>query len=463
MTLGCAPAGGPITTTPASSALPSASAADSTPPASAPTGSIAPAESTAPSRSATAPASSGTSLPSAVTSPGDTGTTAADAEIARYLAAVRADAQDGRSRVLLGYAYLQRVRETGDPADYGRAEIVLDEALALDPEDVDALIGKGTLALARHDFREALELGERARALAPTQPRAYGVIADAQTELGLYDEAVTALQTMVDLRPDLTSYSRISYARELRGQVDAAIKAMEQAVRAGGAVPENTEYVRVLLGNLHLNKGDLAAAERIYGESLAALPGFVYALAGLASVRAAQDRLDEAEKLAQQAVDAIPLPQFVIALAEIQEAAGRTREAETNYALVRQIQALFAENGVKTDLELALFEANHGTDPAAAVELARAAYADQPNIKAADALAWALYGAGSYDEAERYATEALRLGTRDASMYFHAGMIAKARGDTETARTRLAEAMAIHPGFSPLASRVARAALDELT
>jgi tetratricopeptide (TPR) repeat protein len=268
--------------------------------------------------------------------PGDTGTTAADAEIARYLAGVRADAQDGRSRVLLGYAYLQRVRETGDPADYGRAEIVLDEALALDPEDVDALIGKGTLALARHDFREALELGERARALAPNQPRAYGVIADAQTELGLYDEAVTALQIMVDLRPDLTSYSRISYARELRGQVDAAIKAMEQAVRAGGAVPENTEYVRVLLGNLHLNKGDLAAAERIYGESLAALPGFVYALAGLASVRAAQDRLDEAEKLAQQAVDAIPLPQFVIALAEIQEApVERARPRPTTRSFAR--------------------------------------------------------------------------------------------------------------------------------
>jgi tetratricopeptide (TPR) repeat protein len=363
---------------------------------------------------------------------------------------------------MLGMAYLQRARETGDPTYYGKAGAAFDEAQGREPQSVEALIGKGALANARHKFREALAFGEQARDLNPTIARVYGVIADAQIELGMYDAAVQTLQTMVDLRPDLSSYSRISYARELHGDTAGAIEMMEQAVMAGGPATENTLWVRIQLGNLHFNAGDLASAERQYRGTLAQSPDYVYALGGLARVRAAQQRYDEAIDLYNQAIARMPLPEFVIALAETQEAAGRPTDAAKQYDLVRAMQQLFAANGVDTDLELALFDADHGRDPQAALALARAAYERRPSIKAADTLAWALFKAGQPALARRYADEALRLGTRDALMLYHAGTIAQAQGDSAVAREYLRRALEVNPYFSPLYAARAQQALAKL-
>ena len=157
-----------------------------------------------------------------------------------YQQRVRQNPDDVQSYAVLGAAYMQKVRDTGDPSFYAKAQSVLNEALKRDPQNVEALIGAGTLANARHQFREALQLGEQAKAINPTVPRIYGVIADAQTELGLYDDAVQTLQTMIDMRPDLSSYSRISYARELHGDLAGAVEAMQAAVTAGGPATENS-------------------------------------------------------------------------------------------------------------------------------------------------------------------------------------------------------------------------------
>ena len=135
---------------------------------------------------------------------------------------------------VLASLYVQKARDTGDPSFYAKAQSVLDEALKRDPQNVETLIGAGTLANARHLFREALQLGKQAKAINPTVPRIYGVIADAQTELGMYDQAVQTLQTMIDMRPDLSSYSRISYAREPHGDMEGAIESMQESVTAGG-------------------------------------------------------------------------------------------------------------------------------------------------------------------------------------------------------------------------------------
>nr|MBA3959985.1 tetratricopeptide repeat protein [Chloroflexota bacterium] len=234
--------------------------------------------------------------------------TPTEQEIAEQYETVRRYPDTVDAYALLGFAYLQNVREKGDPADYGRADAAFDEALRRDADNVNALIGKGSLAAAQHEFHEALDLGNRAVALAPSTARTHGVVVDALTELGRYDEALVATQTMVDLRPDLASYSRVSYQRELHGQIDGAIVAMEQAYSASvGSPTENREYLRVLLGQLQLLKGDLAGAEQIYRASLQAAPGFVWALNGLARVRAFQGDFDEAIELQQQAVDTIPL------------------------------------------------------------------------------------------------------------------------------------------------------------
>lgn len=379
-----------------------------------------------------------------------------------YQERLRQSPDDPGAGAALGAAYVQKARETGDPTYYVKAESLLSRALARDPDNPEALIGKGTLALAQHRFREALELGERARRLYPQVPRVYGVIADAQTELGMYDEAVATLQTMIDMRPDLASYSRAAYARELRGDLEGAIEAMGAAVSAGGPTPENTEWTRVQLGDLHFASGDLRGAELQYQTSLARLPDYVHALAGLGRVRAAEGRIDEAVALYERAIARMPLPEFVIALGETLESAGRSEEAARQYDLVRAMQQLLAANGVDTDLELALFDADHGGDPEETVALARAAYERRPGVKAADTLAWALYRAGQLDEARRFADEALRLGTRDPLMLYHAGTIAAAQGDRAAARGYLQRALELNPRFSPLHGPQAREALERL-
>ena len=276
---------------------------------------------------------------------------------------------------MLGQAYLQKARETGDPGYYPKAETLFQQALAGDGDDVEAMVGLGTLALARHEFAAALDWGEQARALAPYHAAAYGVIGDAQVELGRYDEAVETVQAMVDLRPDLSSYSRVSYLRELMGDREGALAAMEQAVTAGSGYAENVAWVRVQLGNLHFDGGDLSGAASEYAAALAALPGYAPGLAGQARVAAAAEDLDRAAELYAEAVRAIPLPEFVVAYGDVLSAAGRQDEAAAQYALVAAIQQLYAANGVDTDLELALYTADHGRpeDLPRAVEQARAA------------------------------------------------------------------------------------------
>ncbi|MGI8657150.1 MAG: tetratricopeptide repeat protein [Candidatus Limnocylindria bacterium] len=377
----------------------------------------------------------------------------APSEADQYVANTTNELSDGvndaEDLAVLGLTELQLARETADPAHYARAETAFNRSLEIDPQNVDALIGQGTLALARHEFADALEIGQRAVALRPSTARIYGIIGDAQVELGRLEDALVTIQQMVDLRPDLASYSRVSYLRELHGDLPGAIAAMELAVDAGGPSPENTEYVRVQLGNLHFASGDLADAERTYRTSLARLPGYVYATAGMARVRAAEGRLDEAIQLYEEAAARIPLPEFVIALGETYEAAGRINEARDQYALVEAMQTLLEANGVRTDVELASYFADHG-DAARAVDLARGAYERTPSIRAADALAWSLFANGDVAEAATYADAAMALDSADSRILYHAGLIAEAAGNTNLAAERLARAIELNPEFSPL-------------
>jgi len=369
---------------------------------------------------------------------------------------------DTTAEALLGAAYLQRVRETGDPTYYPKAQAILALALKRDPRNLEALVGTGALALARHDFRAALIIGERARALNPTVPRIYGIVGDAQIELGMYSAALRTVQMMVDMRPDLSSYSRASYLRELFGRVPGAISAMRMAVDAGGPNTENTQWTRVQLGQLYFNTGNLTAAERQYRQTLAQLPDSAPALAGLAQVRAAQGRYAAAIDLYTRAIQRLPLPQYVIALGDVYAAKGDHQEAQQQYGLVRAIDTLLTANGVNTDLETALFFADHGIDPPASLRKARAAYAARQSIQTADGLAWTLYKTGHYREAAPYAAQALRLGTRDAVKLFHAGMIAKALGQDARAHAYLRQALGLNPRFSLVYSPVAITTLKAL-
>jgi tetratricopeptide (TPR) repeat protein len=367
------------------------------------------------------------------------------ANLQEYL---RQNPADPNAYAQLGSLYLQLARESGDPSYYAKADEVFDAALRYDAASVDAMLGKGALALARHQFAEALAWGERARPLNPYRAQTLGVIGDAQVELGRYEEAIATIQQMIDTRPDLASYSRVSYLRELHGDTQGAIEMMARAAEAGGPAAENTAWTIVQLGNLHFNSGDLDAAEREYARATALLDGYVHGQAGLARVQAARGQHEQAIASYRAAIERMPLPEFVIALGELYAHLGRAEEAEQQWALVRAMQQLNAAAGMDVDLELAMFEVQHGTDPSAALEKARAAYERRPSIHAADVLAWALLRNGEVEEAARRSAEALRLGTQDAGMRYRAGRIAEAQGDAKRARTLYREALDINPFFS---------------
>jgi tetratricopeptide (TPR) repeat protein len=375
---------------------------------------------------------------------------------------IRTDPNDWQAYSQLGLAYLQKARETGDPTYYQKTEEALEKALSFQSEDYASISGKGALALARHDFASALEWGERAKQINPDRTYAYGVIADAQIELGLYTEAIETLQTMVDLRPDMSSYSRISYLRELHGDTEGALEMMQLAVDSGVPNAESTAWVRTQLATLYFNMGDLDQAEREFQRTLQNRPDYVYAVAGLGRVRAAQGNMEEAIQLLNQAVTIMPIPEFVITLGDLYQATDQQEAAEQQYKLVSVIEHLHRANGVDMDMEIALFHADHDQNLEETVALARKAYETRPSIHGADALAWALYKTGNYEEAQRYSEEALHLGTKDSLKLFHAGMIALKLGEKEQARLYLEEALAINPHFSILYAEEARRTLETL-
>jgi tetratricopeptide (TPR) repeat protein len=404
--------------------------------------------------------SAGTSLPSSAPaaqpllselSAGDTAST-----ISSLQASLRAEPVNVHGLGLLGLAYQQRARETGDPSYYPKSEGVLRRALRLAPDDLLATSGLGALALSRHRFRDALTLGRRAVALSPSTARNYGIVGDALIELGRYREAFAAFDRMAALKPSLSSYARVSYARELLGDFAGAAEAIRLAVDAAIGQQEALAWSHLQLGKLFLSHGKVRAAEREFRSSLAVFPGYAYAHDQLALVAAGRGRLRQAIAHERRAVDAIPLPSFVATLGDLYRADHDLPTARKQYALIGVINRLLEANGVRTDLESALFDIDHGLRLSTTVALARSARADRPSIDGDDVLAWALARDGRCPEALHFSKRALRLGTLDATKFFHRGMIERCLGHDHEARTWFKRALALNPHFSLLWAPVAR-------
>jgi tetratricopeptide (TPR) repeat protein len=383
------------------------------------------------------------------------------ARIAGLEAVVEEGGATPQTFAALGGALLQRLRETGDPSLYSRAKMAFGEALQRDPRSLEATVGMGTLALARHDFIAALRHGRTARRAHARSFSPFAVLVDAEIELGRYGAAARTLQRMIDFKPGLSSYARVSYFHELHGDINRAIREMRLAISAAPGPGENRSYVQTLLGNLEFQRGRLGAAARSYRAALAAFPGYPAADVGLAHLDAARRRFGSAIERLRQVVERLPLPEYVIALAETERAAGRTAAARRDYDLVRAEAELLRANGVNTDVELAIFEANHG-NAVRAVALGRRVWRAFPSVRSADAYSWALSAAGRDQEAYAMSREAMRLGSRDPSFLYHAGMIARRAGDLDAARDLLGRLVAQNPGFSPLYGPIARRTLERI-
>jgi tetratricopeptide (TPR) repeat protein len=367
---------------------------------------------------------------------------------------------DPQAATELAAAYLQRIRETGDASLYGRASELLDRARAAAPRDPRTLTVAGTLALARHSFAAALRIGRAAHRAAPLLAAPYPVLVDALTELGRYRAAAAALQRLVDLKPTLAAYARVSYARELHGDVPGAVAAMQLAISAGGDAPESVAYVQTLLGGLELGRGHLGAAARAYELAAARMPGYAPAQAGLARVDAARGRLRPAIRRLRSVVARLPLPEYAVLLGETELAAGRAAAGRRDLRLVAAEERLLRASGVDTDVDLALYEASHGS-PERAVALARRAWETAPSVRSADALEWALLRAGRPRAALAWSRRALRLGSVDPMFRLHAGLAAAATGHHAASRRDLSSALADGLRWSPYWAPLARRAMGE--
>ena len=378
------------------------------------------------------------------------------AQIAKLQRELQTNRDGVTSLDALGLAYQQRARETGDPTYFTKSDEVLRRALRLAPRDLIATSGLGSLALSRHRFREALVLGRRARAISPTTARNYGVIGDALVELGRYREGFQAFDTMSTMRPDVSSYSRVAHARVLLGDVPGALSAWRLALDAALGQGETEAWTRVQISKTAFSVGRLRPALAQAKAALRAFAGYAPAYDALAWAEYGRGHVGAAIAAEQQAVNRIPLPQYVAMLGDLQRATDRRAEAHRQYTLIAVIQRLLVANGVETDLETALFDADHGIRLRGSLALARRAQQERPSIDGDDVLAWALARTGHCAEALKYSRHALRLGTRDALKFFHRGEIERCLGNRASARSWFTRALALNPRFSVLWAPVAR-------
>ena len=370
---------------------------------------------------------------------------------------VNLNPDDLRSKNALGLAYIQESRISGNHSYYDAAAIRLfNDVLQKQPENFEALIGKSTVLLSQHHFIEAIPIAKKAQQVSQQNSAAYGVLTDAYAETGEYESAIEMADMMTSMRPDIRSYSRISYMREITGNYEGAIEAMKMAIAAGQPGLEQTEWCRVQLGQLYENTGDLLHAKLCYDQSVYHRPSYAWAYAGQARIEKAQGNYKAAIDLIQHALAILPDPSFELELAELYRIVNRQEEA-----------AIMARNAVEHLGGLKNEEAgqNHGHyadrelayaylacyDYQNAYKHALIEYNRRPkNIEVNQCLGWVLYKLGKFLQAGKYMDVALRTNSKNPVLLFEAGMIKSAAGQKEEGRRLMAEALEQCPYISPL-------------
>ena len=393
-------------------------------------------------------AATGADLPA---TPADQRLRAADSQVR-----LRPDAPGGYN--LRAAAYMQKARETGDFGLNAKAEEALRKSLAVAPDNYDALKLRAKILLTFHHFEEALAAARRAQSLRPDDHDVYGALTDAYVELGDYERAVEAAQRMVDLRPDAASYSRVAYLRSLHGDAEGAVEAMRVAVKASDPRdPEAVAWARVQLGEELAKAGRAEEAAREYEAALRVLPGYEAALQAQARARAASGDYEGAVEIYRQ----VSSHDAKLALGDLYARLGRAEEARRMYEAFErdEREAAAAENDLG---HLARFWADRGTNLDEALRIARDERARRADVFTCDALAWVLFRKGRLAEARAAAGEALRLGTRDPLINFHAGMIYGALGERRRAAKHLRLALEMKAALGVAEADEAARALESL-
>jgi tetratricopeptide (TPR) repeat protein len=355
---------------------------------------------------------------------------------------------DIKSRLELVSLYIREARATGNYMYYDMAAMkYVNEVLQKEPENFEALTFKSLLYLSQHHFADGLAIAEKAKQINPYNAFVYGILADGNVETGNYKAAIDNADKMVSIRPDMRSYSRISYLREIHGDYPGAIEAMKMAVESGPPGDESTEWTRVQLGHLYENTGDLQSAEMNYVISLRYRPGYAYALAGLARIAAASKDYLKAIRYCLQADSSVTDYSFKDQLAELYSLTGQNDKANTINQWLITAMTNDAESGKNddnighyADRELAyVYLKTKNYDKA--LEHAIAEYNRRPeNIDVNETMAWVYYNEQKYDKALSFLDVAMKTKSNNPVLLAHAGLIYARVGDKTKAKTFLESA-----------------------
>ncbi len=390
--------------------------------------------------------------------------TLADRAVKQAQAAIMRNPAESVGYTTLAESYMRKARESGDSSYYLQAETAIQKVLVDQPNSYEARRVLAWIALGKHDFSQSLLLAKQLQQERPNDYWVYGLLGDSYTELGDYSKAVEGFQQLMDRRPGLPAYSRASYMRWLHGDLEGAMELMRMAIRSGDRRdPEPLAWTLVQYGNLHFHQGQLEKAEAIFQQALTVFPKYYMALAGMGQIQAGQQQYTEAIQYYEQAIAVVPSPDLIGYLGDLYLIIGQEEQAERQYELVEFIEGVNVLNPIMYSRQLALFYANHQRNMEKALQLAEAEYGRRQDIYTQDALAWVYYQMGRIPEAWQTMEQALRLGTQDASLLYHAGMIAKGLGKTDKATHYLTEALSLNPYFSPLYLSNAKKALQDLT
>ncbi len=375
--------------------------------------------------------------------------TSTERQIASLKAKVEKNPKDVRSWTELGVGYTRRAYETGDPTYYPLAARSFEQAEKLTETSPEVFSGQAFLALARHQFRNARELAVKALVINPTSFDAKLALLDANIELGRYDEADVQVEALVTQRAGVASLSRLSYVRQLRGDLLGAEAAMRSAVAASQDGSIDRSVALAYLGEVLLERGKGDAATRSFRQALAINPGSIVASIGLATIYAEDRDWKKANELLETLSERAPTPAVLGLQADIARASGNRAVELAANQLVDATVRLYEVNGAVVDSEMAVLLADRGAgSQRAAVLAAKKAYADRQTIFTADAMAWALFQSGQPKDAVSFAKKAIAAKPSAASVRWHAAAIFAANGDVAAAK---AELLAASPNkwFSP--------------
>jgi tetratricopeptide (TPR) repeat protein len=377
----------------------------------------------------------------------------------------------------LGAAYLQKGRETGDAMDYELAKAALSRSLDLlsnDPAAASAMTQMAVACMAEHRFEDAYNWAQKALAVGSGDPSPWAIAGDALADVGDYQnaaEAYSKLKGMYGSEDERRAIlyqreSRLSFLRFIAGDTQGAIQLMLTAVQTATELhmpAENVAWSDYQLGEEYFQTGEIARAEKAYLAALRLYPEYYRALAGLAKVRSAEGNYHEAAKLYKKAIAAVPYPEYAAALGDVYQRLGESDKARKEYELVEFIGHLSQINQQIHNRDLALFYADHGIKLEQAVMFARKELEVRQDVYTWDVLAWALLKHGEPKEAAEAISHALSQGTKDAQLFFHAGMIYADLGDSAKAKEFLQHAFLINPNFHPVYAETARQTLAKLS